>query len=286
MLQRLKIRADLDGNLWRYSSPAEGNRRHRHAELELNLVVRGKGTYLLGRRRYEIFRGDLLWLFPAQEHVLFEQTADFEMWVVVFRRKAIRRNAKDDVAQVLLRQAYEGEVCRRLKQRDVLRFESLLDEIAEGGEQAALLNAGLGYALLEAWRCFERAADVPAKEMHPAVEQAAWLIRNGYSADSFSALAKDVGLSASRLSRLFKLQMGLGLVEFRNLQRMERFFSIYGSGDGITLLGAALEAGFGSYPQFHRVYRKAMGCGPAEHRASSHGGGDSAKRSVPARAGR
>jgi AraC-like DNA-binding protein len=32
------------------------------------------------------------------------------------------------------------------------------------------------------------------------------------------------------------------------------------------MLAAALEAGFGSYPQFHRIFRRVMGCSPGEYR--------------------
>jgi AraC-like DNA-binding protein len=264
MLQRLHLPAALDGNVWRYSSPAEGNRRHRHSELELNLVVRGIGVYLLGGNRYEIRRGDLLWLFPAQEHVLFEQSGDFEMWVAVFRRRAVKRNATDVATKVLLQNSFRGEVCRRLKPQDLQRCEDLFVELAGAGEHISLLNAGLGYALLEAWKCFQRASEVQMQEMHPGVERAAWLIRSETAEGSFAELAKDVGLSASRLSRLFRMQMGVGLVEFRNRQRVERFFDAYGAGKK-TLLAAALEAGFGSYPQFHRVFRSVMGYSPREH---------------------
>jgi len=265
MLQRLQLPAALDGNVWRYASPAVANRRHRHAELELNLVVRGCGTYLLGGQRYEIRRGDLLWLFPAQEHVLFEQTPDFEMWIVVFRRRTIRRNAKDAVTRKLLQPSFRGDVCRRLKQRDFSRFDDLFGELSKAIDQPGLLNAGLGYALLDAWKCFERAADVPVRKMHPAVERAAWLIRNDAADGSFDDLAHEVGLSGARLSRLFKEQMGIGMVEFRSRRRIEKFLDLYESGNKCTLITAALEVGFGSYPQFHRVFRKMMGYPPAEH---------------------
>jgi AraC-like DNA-binding protein len=268
MLQRLKLPADLDGRAWRYTNPAGGNRRHHHAELELNLVTRGTGTYLLGNRHYQIRRGDLLWLFPAQEHVLFEQTADFEMWVVVFRRRMIKRTATDAKARVLLQRSFAKDACRRLKRHDRARFEELFAGLTEDAAEPGLVNAGLAYALLQAWQCFEHAGEVPVREVHPAVERSARLMLDGATDCGLDKLAEQAGLSPSRLSRLFKQQTGLSIVEFRNRQRMERVLSRYESGDEAerpTLLDAALEAGFGSYPQFHRVFRRLMGCSPAEY---------------------
>lgn len=266
MLQRLKLHPKLDGNVWRYADPASANRLHRHAELELNLVTQGKGTYLLGGRRYEIRRGDLLWLFPAQDHVLVEQTPKFEMWIAVFRRRAIRRSAIDPEAKALLQPSSSGEVCRRLTQHDLDRFEALFEDLSSSSRsEYGLLNAGLGYILLHAWRCFQRATDVPVRQIHPAVERAVSMIAYEASEDALCDLAHRAGLSPSRLSRLFKQQTGLTLVDFRNKKRIERFQQIYGSNRNRTLLDAALEAGFGSYPQFHRVCRQVLGCSPIEY---------------------
>ena len=264
MLARLKLPAELDGNVWRYASAAEANRRHHHAELELNLVTEGEGTYLLGSRRYSIRRGDLLWLFPAQEHVLVEQSADFAMWVAVFRRRAVKRIALDDSARPLLDRRFHGHTCRKLSNAEVVRLEGLFDELASGGE-AGLMNAGLGYALLHAWKCFQHAAAVPVRELHPAVEQAVGALGGDGTEWGLEELARKVGLSPSRLSRLFKEQTGSTMVDFRNRRRMEKFQQVFGNGVRHTLLNAALEAGFGSYPQFHRVCRDVLGCSPQEY---------------------
>jgi AraC-like DNA-binding protein len=266
MLQRLKLPAELDGRAWRYANPAGANRRHHHVELELNMVTRGSGTYLLGNRHYRIRRGDLLWLFPAQEHVLFEQTPDFEMWVVVFKRRMIKRAATDAKAKMLLQKTFAKDACRRLKQHDLARFEELFAGLIEGAAEPGLVNAGLAYALLQAWKCFEDAGEVPVREVHPAVERAARLMLEGTNDGGLDDLAEQVGLSPSRLSRLFKQQTGLSIVEFRNRQRMERFLNQYeDAAERPTLLEAALEAGFGSYPQFHRVFRHVVGRSPAEY---------------------
>lgn len=76
-------------------------------------------------------------------------------------------------------------------------------------------------------------------------------------------LASDLGVSSGHLARAFKREMGISLVDYRNRKRLDHFFEILQRmGSTSNLLDAALEAGFGSYAQFHRVYRKFIGATP------------------------
>ena len=76
------------------------------------------------------------------------------------------------------------------------------------------------------------------------------------SATTGDQLARELGVSAGHLARSFKREMAMSLVEYRNRIRMDRFFeAIYREGNRDNILVCALQAGFGSYAQFHRVYR-------------------------------
>ena len=66
-------------------------------------------------------------------------------------------------------------------------------------------------------------------------------------------IAAKLDISLSRLARVFKAQLGMSLVEYRNRLRLERFSALMAQGH-TNLLAAALAAGFGSYAQFHRVF--------------------------------
>ena len=67
-------------------------------------------------------------------------------------------------------------------------------------------------------------------------------------------IAAKLDISLSRLARVFKAEMGMSLVEYRNRLRLDRFLVLLDRGR-TNLLEAALAAGFGSYAQFHRVFR-------------------------------
>ena len=77
-------------------------------------------------------------------------------------------------------------------------------------------------------------------------------------------IAARLEISLSRLARVFKAQLGMSLVEYRNRLRMDRFSLLVEQGH-TNLLGAALAAGFGSYAQFHRVFRTLRRGTPREY---------------------
>ena len=77
------------------------------------------------------------------------------------------------------------------------------------------------------------------------------LARQGYARTSLMDIAKEVGMS---------------LTQYRNRCRLERFVELHVEQPELSLMALALEAGFGSYPQFHRIFKQHMGYPPAEHR--------------------
>jgi AraC-like DNA-binding protein len=269
----LRIPAGLDGRVVRHSVGDVRPRPHRHVELELNLVVRGTSSYLLGERRYELTPGTLTWLFPGQGHVLVDESADHELWWAVFRPRLVARTATTQRERPLLRVDPFGRFSRRLDPEALRRLAALLQEV-RGAETAdsALANAGLGYLLILAWHLFLESSDVvEGTDLHPAVETVARLLRTDPNAGDLARLAEAATLSPSHLSRLFKAQMGVSVSRFRNQQRLERFLTLYGGGRTTTALAAALEAGFGSYAQFYRVFRELTGRKPAAIRSSAVG---------------
>ena len=156
-----------------------------------------------------------------------------------------------------------GHFCRRLDAAHATRLDILFGDLLAASPHLARFNAGMAYALLSAWAFYLEADDTgEGFEVHPAVERAARLLHETVEPLGLEDLAYRVGLSPSHLCRLFKAQMGVSLVTFSNRQRLDRFLHLYGHGRRRTMMDAALDAGFGSYAQFYRVFTKLMGCTP------------------------
>jgi AraC-like DNA-binding protein len=242
--------------------------RHRHAELELNHVTQGRAVYLIGDQRVDLQAHSQLWLFPEQDDVLVEASEDFSMWIVCWAPDYLRTRCTSEDTAVLCRDDPGGVLSRCLRPDRSRRLTGLLEEAtAHPSEGGGARDAALGYALHLAWSYFAESRELPeARSLHPAVERAVRLLSGEDGAVPIAAVASRCGISTSRLGELFRDQLGLSPIGLRNRYRIERFLDVFGNGSEHTVTDAALEAGFGSYPQFYRVFKQVMGYGPAEHR--------------------
>ena len=130
--------------------------------------------------------------------------------------------------------------------------------------QAAIFCSLLGALLDRATGLRDATLPGPALSVtHPLVRRVLQGLADHPSLTG-KVLAGNLGISYSRLARLFHAEVGMSLVEYRNRLRLERFSALVDAGDR-NLFRAAQEAGFGSYAQFHRILRASRGVPPREY---------------------
>lgn len=257
------------GAVWKYRA-TPSIRSHTHDELEFNLVVRGSIRYIVDGQRHDLRRHDLLWLFPEQEHLLVQCSDDAEMWIGVLKQKVLHRLCSPAVANALTAPRLDGPLRRALPGARSRWINGLCEDLSKHQKDADQpdsdsVSTGLIHAFVLAWETFRDAqsGEEEGRDVHPAVDQVARLIAGGDDR-SFAALAREAGMTRTSLSRRFRKDLGLSLIEHQNRTRIERFLDLHRAGRR-TILEAALAAGFGSYPQFHRVFRRVIGASPRQH---------------------
>jgi len=268
--EKLHIDAGLSGKIWRHQAGPHFRplAPHIHDELELNLCVKGDASYLSGGAQIKLQPGRLLWLFPEQDHALHRATADFIMWIAVFRPSVVRRTCKQPENQPLCERQCPGGAPAwvQLAPTASRQLEQSLAAARDCQENDAKdrFNALLPLALLDAWEHTRTAhKQAPAADaLHPAVYQAAMRLHEDPSEESLSELSYAAGLSPEHLSRLFRQQMGQTMRAYRSEQRLRRFAQLCAS-DRWNMTEAALEAGFGSYAQCYRACQERWGVRPS-----------------------
>lgn len=232
---------------------------HQHADLEVNLAVEGRAAYLIDGRRVPLVPGDLLFLHAGEDHLLVDESADFRMWIAVWRPATVAAAVRAGLDAEAAAERPRSTELRRLAAAELTRLARLFaDVVAAEGAEATL---GQSYLL---WRCrsaFARAADIAWAAAHPAVARAAQLLRAD-PGQPLSALACAVGLSDDRLGKVFRAEAGLTLVDYRTRLRLERVAAAWTP--GADLLRLALDAGFGSYSAFNRAFRRRFGHAPRD----------------------
>jgi AraC-like DNA-binding protein len=252
MREVLPIREGASGFVVELGGRGFGRPKHSHEELELNLVTRGEGVYLIEGSRVRITKHTLLTLHPEKEHLLIDTSSDFHMWILVMRCPLLR------VGELLPESA-----CVVLDSRSARLLAELCVELESGPLE--LLNSGLTFCVqLGKKLAAEAKPSQIGARVHPAVQAAARRLRQDPEL-ALGELAKSVQLSEGRLGRLFKTQMGVALSRYRNRIRLESARQRLGEPQA-NVLQIALESGFGSYAQFYRVFREETGLSPAAAR--------------------
>jgi AraC-like DNA-binding protein len=136
-------------------------------------------------------------------------------------------------------------------------------------ESAAVLCAVVGLLLAEMPRSRGKGFVAGSAAPHPAVIRATRLLSDDPTL-SAGDLAAHIDVSANRLARVFKSEMGVSIVDYRNQLRLERFVTLMNGKQRPGrphLADAARAAGFGSYAQFHRVFHALRGTTPRAYLA-------------------
>jgi len=234
---------------------------HHHEELEFNLVMRGQCTYLVGDRQVVLRRNTVFALFPEQEHILIEESPDAQIWILVFAQHLVRSYAKGP-RQWLAEDDPAIDTARLLAPLRARALDGLCRSCALA-KDVVVVNASLAALLLACWEAVQESPIATSiTQVHPAIEQAIRKLREDPTLNG-AELALRCGVSRERLSRLFKEQLGVPLTRYRSRLRLERVLDLIERGS-VNLLQAALDSGFGSYAQFHRVVRDQLGVGPRD----------------------
>lgn len=226
----------------------------RHCELAAYHVISGRMRYLIDSRICEAGPRTLLWVDTDHAHMLLTETPDFDMWAFVFS-DALRPYGGGSLPLVSrLSPDQHDELCR------------IAGGIAQMPDQPARLR-GIAW-----WGERARIAALAGENselarFHPVARKVAELLAHEPDL-AMADLAERLDLTAGHIARLFRAETGEKVGDYRNRCRLAQLDRMMAESPRSNLLACALDAGFGSYPQFFRVFRSLRGASPRRWYAS------------------
>lgn len=251
---------------------------HRHPEVELTLIVKGRGMRYIGDSVEPFADGDLCLLGPDLPHSWSSDPADGRVHSVVIQflpalwGDRLLQLPELRAARLLLERAGTGLMLRPGRERrraaDQLRR---LVETPVGSPKRLLglldLLAGLGHA--RAWRpiCLHPFDPAPAAGGDAMFHRILRRLHEDLAdAPSEAEMAAACDLSPSAFSRLFKRHMGKNYARYVNDMRIARVCEgLAHTQESITTL--AFAAGFRNLSNFNRRFHAAIRLTPRQYRA-------------------
>lgn len=233
----------------------------------INLTIKGCGQVFKDDNAFDCEPGDLLLFQPKTPHY-YGRSADSENWHhrwIYFRPRAYWSDwlAWQDETQ--------GVGRLRLPERLRTEFERLFANIEQTHTSGRRFAEELAMNLLE--RLLLRAVEEDPRSHQqirdPRVIEACQFVTSNLAGElKIDEVANHVCLSPSRLAHLFREQMGVNLLRWREDQRVIRAkLLLQTTQEPIATIGRIV--GYDDQLYFSRVFRKRVGVSPSDFRRRS-----------------
>ncbi|WP_016587838.1 arabinose operon transcriptional regulator AraC, partial [Yersinia pestis] len=234
----------------------------------LNLTIKGQGKIFDGENTIYSNPGDLLLFSPKSPHH-YGRSPNSDCWYhrwVYFRPRAYW-------ADWLEWHSKTHEVGRLSLPNNnlMLEFDRLFANIEQTQKSGRRFGEELGMNLLERLllRAMEEDPLSPQRIMDPRIIEACQFITGNLAGElRIDEVARHVCLSPSRLAHLFREQVGINILRWREDQRVIRAkLLLQTTQEPIATIGRVV--GYDDQLYFSRVFRKRVGVSPSDFRRRS-----------------
>lgn len=222
----------------------------------IHYVISGKGSYQAGGRTFALSAGDLFLTCPDES--IFYQADPRDPWEYCWV------GFHGTEAKLLLDQtdlSEETPVLRGVSPDAYKQMMRIYESRGSLPHQAAFMTGAL-YQLLAALMRDRRTP--AARRGDDSVQQACEFIGNNLAMPiTVEDIAAHVGLSRSRLYRLFMAELRLSPVQVLTQVRIRQACALLRRGD-LSVKAVAASVGYENQLYFSRRFREVMGCSPTE----------------------
>ena len=255
--------------------PSLMSKADHHDEVELNLLVEGSITYLIGGRYEKVQAGKLFVFWAAIPHQVVDTSTTTPYYVMTIPLAwFLQGGFQTETVRALLNGVVFSESTDERFEMDVMLFRSWIQDLEASGplrDEVVMLEAKARLA-----RLFSNKLTQGVEPSHAlstfetgglsAIEKMACFIARHYQdAIKIEDICKASGLHPNYAMNLFKKGFGTTLNEYLSYHRLSHAQRLLVSGND-KIIDIAYQSGFGSLSQFNAVFKQRFGCSPRQYR--------------------
>ena len=250
----------------------------RHPYCEFNFLVEGRGEQFIGMEKVQRTPGDMMLIGPGIPHYAILQTYPSRVITVHFLPVLLFEMGPDgDGARILGRLTSSRSISqcvirppKPLRTRMTSLFEGMADEFDHPKLGSELcLRARLMDALVELLRWEDSTGnavpDKTAASNWDQIEKILHFIYRHYAEPLYiEQIAREAGLSADSLHRLFRDAFGMSCVQYLRAYRISHAASLLCM-PGARVTEVAFAVGFETLSHFNTSFRRFQGMSPSDY---------------------
>ncbi len=235
--------------------------QHLHSSIEIMYLKSGSVKYYIDFEEYELFAGDVVFVFPEVIHAHDASADGTENRVVIL-----------PVDIPFMKDIFQNTVpsCPVLRGAVTSELEALLDAAVKASEEKSAHSemVALGYAQIFVGKLLDKIELREVKSRADSLEKRLIKYCATHCCDgiTLSSVASEFGYSPAYLSHVFTQKFKMGFSKFLNTLRIEEAKKMLRGNENITEIAYA--CGYTGIRNFNRVFKETVGKTPKEYRES------------------
>jgi len=263
--------------------PGPMQRPDHHNEIQINMLSRGRVTYLLGGSTVHVRPGQITAFWAAIPHQIIDYEADTEYFVATL---PLAWFLQFQLPDVLVQPLMRGEVVEepqtaradfdsalfRQWEGDLKAKSRVIREIVTVEMETRLKRLALALESAKSGQKQRVPAKVQVSGLNKVERMVCHIAQNYMDPITAADIGRAAGLHPNSAMRLFKKTFGATLVDHLTHHRVFHAKRLLATTDQ-KIVDVAYSSGFSSISRFNEAFRRASGCTPRTYRVQ-HAGND------------
>lgn len=274
--QHINFEFDSDFQFNLFRSTAKQSYLHSHDCLEIDLIVEGKGFYIIDDQSFPIGKGDIFIINNSEQHVAIHEQP-LNILVMIFSPDFIweKSNQVDFLKPFFnRRKSFSNQVKSDSAYYEELRhlLESIEKEFEEKNDGWQMfVKAMVLHFLADAYRHYQKVEELtkdgkngvqPYERIKPAIEYIHLHYKEKITLDR---LAKTVAMNRTYFSTIFSRTMNMKAFDYIDQVRINQSIKLLKDTD-LNITEIAFSSGFNSVSYYNRVFKEIIHESPSYYR--------------------